>query len=121
MCYHRQPYWEGGLIDLVFWPILLKILFISTPNSTCLMSVPISLYSISFIFQFSLILFVINQPRNIVDLSCVLSFFFLLRILKKNKRKMKVVYTSLRRHHVSTPKNPALSPPLHQECSPNIY
>ena len=75
MCYHKQPHSEGGLIDLEFWLILWKILFISTPNSSCLMSVPISLNSISFIFQFSFILLVINQPRNTFHLYCVLSFF----------------------------------------------
>lgn len=64
----------GWLIDLEFCLIQLKMLFISTPSLSCLMSVPISLYCISCIFQFSLILLVINQPRNF-PFFCILSFF----------------------------------------------
>ena len=95
MCYHKQPHSEGGLIDLEFWLILWKILFISTPNSSCLMSVPIALNSISFIFQFSFILFVINQPRNTFHLTVsYLSFFLLSYEFWKKKRVRKVVYTS---------------------------
>ena len=124
ICYHKQPHSEGGLIDLEFWLILLKIIFISTPNSSCLMSVPISLNSISFIFQFSFILLVINQPRNTFHLYYVLSFFLpsYLRIWGKKNRVRKVVYTSSLCSNISTHKKIWLIPlPLHRKCSHQIH